>query len=211
MTEHDAPQIGHPEEGDRPTGELPAAGGTTDSQRTDIRVPDASGTVLTITDAVERFAVSAVTLGRRVRRGEVPAAYKRPGPKGDEWVIPVAALVGMGYHERGGEPTAALVAEPTSGLVADLKAVIDTLSGLVALEQRQLTAAQADRTSAQERAADLGARLELTTLALEERTADLGARLELTTLALDRERARADTLAAQLAARPRRFFHRRRQ
>ena len=60
-------------------------------------------------------------------------------------------------------------------------------------------------------AADLGARLELTALALEERTAELGARLELTTLALDRERARADTLAAQLAARPRRFFHRRRQ
>ena len=194
MTEQDLPETDHTDEADRAVGELPAAGDTSPGERTDPRTPDLSGTLLTIAEAAERYAVSTVTLGRRLRKGEVPEAHKRPSPKGDEWVIPAASLVSLGYAERGTAVTTSTTAPPVAEplIVTELSAVIASLTDLVEREQRQLEAAQEDRTNAQAQAADLGARLEMTTAELE------------------RERARAEALAAELAqARQRRGLFRR--
>jgi hypothetical protein len=77
--------------------------------------------------------------------------------------------------------------------VTELSVAIASLTDLVEREQRQLEAAQEDRTNAQ------------------AQTADLGARLEMTRAELEREWARAEALAAELTqARQRRGLFRRR-
>ena len=100
MTDHETPETGHEIGDDTPLGELPAVGETSPGERTDTRTPDTSGTLLSITEAVERYDVSTVTLGRELRAGEIVGASKRPTSKGDAWTIPAASLVAMGYVER---------------------------------------------------------------------------------------------------------------
>ncbi len=81
------------------TMELPAPGGTVPSQRIHLtRVPDASGTTVTLADAAEKYGVSRSTLKRRLADGEIQGAHKLPGPRGDEWHLPVAALEALGYR-----------------------------------------------------------------------------------------------------------------
>jgi DNA-binding transcriptional MerR regulator len=58
--------------------------------------PDSSGTTVTISEAARRSGVSVSTLRRRLTKGQVPGAHKAPGPDGEEWRIPVAALDGLG-------------------------------------------------------------------------------------------------------------------
>jgi len=101
-----------------PMGELPGSGETSTPARTDPRQVDASGTVLTLTEVTERYEVSMATLRRRLggEGGEIPGAHKVPGPKGEQWVIPAAAIVAMGYRERRtGAPS---VAAATAGIAA---------------------------------------------------------------------------------------------
>ena len=133
MTDQDLPETDHTDEADSPAGELPAAGDTSPGERTDPHTPDLSGTLLTIAEAAERYAVSTVTLGRRLRKGEVPQAHKRPSPKGDEWVIPAASLVSLGYAERGTAVTTSTPAPPVAEplIVTELSAVIASLTDLV--------------------------------------------------------------------------------
>ena len=57
--------------------------------------PDSSGTTLTISEAARRSGVSISTLRRRLAKGSIPGAHKAPGPDGEEWRIPVAALEGL--------------------------------------------------------------------------------------------------------------------
>lgn len=73
--------------------ELPAATSTTWTSG-----PPANGTELTIRQAADRLGKSASTVRRLIKAGTLPA-YKRPGPDGLEYRIPVAAL--------GGAPTPA--------------------------------------------------------------------------------------------------------
>ena len=89
-------------ENPEPMGELPGTGETSTPARTDPRQVDASGTVLTLTEVTERYEVIMATLRRRLggEGGEIPGAHKVPGPKGEQWVIPAAAIVAMGYRER---------------------------------------------------------------------------------------------------------------
>lgn len=201
VTGQDTPETDHTDEADRAVGELPAAGDTSPGERTDPRTPDTSGTLLTIAEAVERFDVSTVTLGRRLRRGEIPGASKRPSPKGDTWVIPAASLTLLGYAELTTEvdtptPGQGMTAVPTStldDLVAELREVI-------ARDGRQLEAAEADRKNLNETAAQA-----------RETAAAAVARAEAAEAELVRERERVEQLAAELAqARQRRGLFRRR-
>jgi hypothetical protein len=157
--------------------------------------------LLTIAEAVERFDVSTVTLGRRLRKGEIPGASKRPSPKGDTWVIPAASLTLLGYAELTTEvdtltPGQGMTAVPTStldDLVAELREVI-------ARDGRQLEAAEADRKNLNETAAQA-----------RETAAAAVARAEAAEAELVRERERVEQLATELAqARQRRGLFRRR-
>ena len=47
---------------------------------------------VTISEAARRTGTSISTLRRRLAKGQVPGAHKAPGPDGEEWRIPVAAL-----------------------------------------------------------------------------------------------------------------------
>ncbi len=80
------------------SAELPRAGGTTPGERTDPRTSDASGTTLSIAEASRRYGVSVATLRRKLHSGVLTGAYKQPGPKGEEWRLPVAALAALGYR-----------------------------------------------------------------------------------------------------------------
>jgi phage shock protein A len=55
---------------------------------------------VSLPEAAALFAVSKVTLRRRVQQGEVVGAYKAPGKRGPEWRLPLAALAGLGLKPR---------------------------------------------------------------------------------------------------------------
>lgn len=66
--------------------------------------------LLTIEDATREFRVSPKTIRRRLSGGEIDGAYKRPGSRGPEWVMPRGSLVAAGFVERPG--TTGLVSVP---------------------------------------------------------------------------------------------------
>jgi len=115
----------------------------------DPNTPDASGHVLTIKQASEQYAVSERTLRRRLDEGKIPGAYLSPGPKGEQWQIPAAALMILGYRRL----------EPEAERSAAAPAEAETVKGLLALiedlrsERKELTAgrnALAERAQALE-------------------------------------------------------------
>jgi len=117
---------------------LPVTGETSTPSRMDPRTPDASGTTLTIRQASERYAVSDRTLRRRVTAGEIAGAHRRPGPKGEEWQIPVAALESLGYKRLETAPDTAPAPQPTAGDTDTTAVLLDLIEELRA-ERRQLT------------------------------------------------------------------------
>lgn len=169
-------------------GELPAAGDTSTPERTG--AVDLSGSVLTIAEAVERYDVSRATLRRRLEEGALQGAHKVPGPQGETWAIPAAALVALGYVHRTTEPSTPAEPAPPAVAPAELLAVVDRLTTLLEGERAQLMAAENDRADARAQAAAAAARAELLTAELE------------------RERARVAELEAQVLARPRRRWRR---
>lgn len=64
--------------------------------------------LLTIDDATREFRVSAKTIRRRLTAGEIDGAYKRPGTRGPEWVMPRSSLVQAGFDVRDAATPAAL-------------------------------------------------------------------------------------------------------
>jgi len=60
-----------------------------------------SDPLLTIDEATRAFRVSPKTIRRRLAAGEIEGAYKRPGRRGPEWVIPRGALEAAGFVPRG--------------------------------------------------------------------------------------------------------------
>ncbi len=208
MIGRDTPETDQGTEADTSVGELPAAGDTSPGERTDPRTSDTSGTLLTISEAVERFDVSTVTLGRRLRRGEIPGASKRPSPKGDTWVIPAASLTLLGYAELTTEvttptPGQGMTAVPTStldDLSAQARDMVEELRAVLARDRAQLEAAEVDRKNLNETAAQA-----------RETAAAAVARAEAAEAELVRERERVEQLATELAqARQRRGLFRRR-
>lgn len=207
VTGQDTPETDQGTEADTSVGELPAAGDTSPGERTDPRTPDTSGTLLTISEAVERFDVSTVTLGRRLRRGEIPGASKRPSPKGDTWVIPAASLTLL-YDELTTEvdtptPGQGMTAVPTStldDLSANARDMLEELRAVLAEKRAELEVAKVDRENLNETAAQA-----------RETAAAAVARAEAAEAELVRERERVEQLAAELAqARQRRGLFRRR-
>ena len=57
--------------------------------------------LLTIEDATREFRVSPKTVRRRLVAGEIDGAYKRPGTRGPEWVMPRSSLDAVGFVRRG--------------------------------------------------------------------------------------------------------------
>lgn len=199
---------------DTTAGELPAKGGTSSSERTDTRTPDGSGTTLTIGEAVERFQVSHVTLRRKIEANLVAGAHKVPGPKGEQWRLPVASLEALGYPLRTDTTAGELPANNVATIGAEVDELVaqaaeasvlrDELEALRAEvkrdqadlrtllaeklgeSQRALMAAESDRTDARAEAAAATTRAEM--LAAE----------------LERERERLATTEAQLAEAQRR-------
>jgi len=64
--------------------------------------------LLTIEDATREYRVSPKTIRRRLSAGEIDGAYKRPGQRGPEWVIPRGALEAAGFARRIDVPGAEL-------------------------------------------------------------------------------------------------------
>ena len=95
--------------------------------------PDSSGTTVTISEAARRTGTSISTLRRRLAKGQVPGAHKAPGPDGEEWRIPVAALDSI-------EPTPKEKrARPEDDLVDELT----TLRATLAETERRAVVAEA--------------------------------------------------------------------
>lgn len=65
------------------------------------------GPFLTIEDATREFRASAKMIRRRRTSGEIAGAYKRPGTRGPEWVMPREALAAAGFAPRAAAPVAA--------------------------------------------------------------------------------------------------------
>lgn len=81
------------------SAELPRAGDTTPGERTDARSPDASDSTLTVAEAASHYRVSVATLRRKLRDGAIAGACKQPGPKGEEWRLPITSLTALGYRD----------------------------------------------------------------------------------------------------------------
>ena len=177
---------------------LPPVGGTTPAERTDPRVPDASGTVFSIQEAAKRYTVSVATLRRLLEPGGpgIAGAYKEPGPKGERWMIPTASLRALGYvpleeqaaevlkSEQAAEPAPTLGAE----VLAEMRATREMLVDLYRSGQARLEAAEQDRTDARREAAEMTGRLAELEARYAAELAAANARAEV--LAEELERAR---------------------
>jgi len=177
---------------------LPPVGGTTPAERTDPRVPDASGTVFSIQEAAKRYTVSVATLRRLLEPGGpgIAGAYKEPGPKGERWMIPTASLRALGYvpleeqaaevlkSEQAAEPAPTLGAE----VLAEMRATREMLVDLYRSGQARLEAAEQDRTDARREAAEMAGRLAELEARYAAELAAANARAEV--LAEELERAR---------------------
>jgi hypothetical protein len=100
--------------------------------------PQAEPELLTIPEAVARFEVGANTLRRWLQRGELEGARKVPGPQGETYRIPLAALVARGLKPRGGVEAAA-AADPLE--VAKLRIALE-------LEEQRRADVETQRASA---------------------------------------------------------------
>ena len=178
-----------------PTAELPAAGDSTPAARTDPRRPDASGSLLTIQEAAQRFDVSVATLRRRIEPGGggIEGAHKVPGPKGERWMLPIAALVSMGYADRLAESSEQAEQALNNEVIIELKASRELLEQLYRAERARLEAAEEHRVGAEQRASEMAVKV-------AEMSAELAA-----------ARTRSEMLAAELerARQPRGIFRRR--
>jgi hypothetical protein len=162
-------------------------------ERTDVRTPDASGTTVNLSDAVARFGVSRATLRRKLHDGEIAGAHKVPGPKGDEWRLPIAGLLALGYRDRAEEEAAAATPVPPAPELLDLTATIRALTETLEGERRALMAAEEHRHDA-ERERE------------EARVAQARAETELAAERALRERIEADLERARSEQPRRRWF-----
>lgn len=73
--------------------------------------------LLTIDEATRAFRASPKTIRRRLVAGEIEGAYKRPGTRGPEWVMPEGGLIAAGFAPRRDAPPRELPDDPI-GLAA---------------------------------------------------------------------------------------------
>jgi hypothetical protein len=161
----------------------------------DLRDPERSGTTLSVLEAVRQYGVSNATLRRKLKEGEIPGAFKAPGPKGDEWRLPVAGLLALGYRAVDEDETEPREQRP----VAEMRDLLHTMNRLMTTleaEHRQLMAAGEGYRSAEIEAARLQAEL------VGETERKLRAEAQLFTLraAQQRQQETIDELSRALSA-----------
>lgn len=158
------------------SAELPPAGRSTPAGRTDARTPDASGTNLTVAEAVERYGMSERTVRRHLAAGRYAGAYMEPSEAGERWRIPLAALEQLHtVHADRIEEDAGTVTAGQAELIEELRARIELLERINAghldaleHERKMLTAGTVIESELRERTARQEAEL-------RELTAELAA------------------------------------
>lgn len=121
--------------------ELPQRAAT-EPERVNVREVDASGTFYGLDEAADRYGLSVSTLRRRLAAGEVQGAHKVPGPKGETWRIPGAALVALGYEAVDAHPVPAASA---AAAAVDVGRLVDVLEDALTNANRQLEAGEDER------------------------------------------------------------------
>jgi hypothetical protein len=131
------------------------------------------GKTLPVLEAARRYGVSVSVLRRKVREGEIPGAFKAPGPQGDEWRVPVEELHSLGYRVVRNEPE---YQEHSNTELRDLMDSMNRLMSTLDAERRQLKAVDEGYRGAESKVTRLKAQL------VAEKERRLRAEAELATL-----------------------------
>src|ERR687892_2907721 len=115
---------------------------------------ESSGAHLSVVDAAKRYSVSIATLRRKLKEGEILGAFKAPGPKGDEWRLPVTGLEALGYRAVDEDETEPRQQHPRAE-IGDLLHTMNRLMTTLDAEHGQLRAAGEEYRSAEIEAAHL--------------------------------------------------------
>ena len=101
------------------------------------RSPEPSEAVegLTIAEAASAYGLSVSSVRRKLKAGELPGAVKVPGPKGEEYRIPPAALEALGYKAKATQAGAVLTAARAGLEVEQLSDKVKELEALLDLEK----------------------------------------------------------------------------
>jgi hypothetical protein len=87
----------------------------------------AGSDTLSVHEAALGYGVSVATLRRKLKEGEIPGAFKAPGPKGDEWRLPVSELLALGYRAVDDDQTEAR----DEHILAEMRELLHTLNRLM--------------------------------------------------------------------------------
>jgi hypothetical protein len=149
--EERSPQVPPPPgPGATPVGDAAPAGadGAQPREEAPPRPAGERSDTLTLGEASRLHRVSESTLRRRLANGALPGARKIPGPRGEEWHVPVAELEALGYRRvqpRESRPAAAAPAPavprvPSPRRDDAISETVAILSEALAEEQRRLLA-----------------------------------------------------------------------
>lgn len=115
----------------------------------ELRQPDLSGDVLTVSECAERYGVAERTVRRNLGAGRYPGAAKQPTPTGGRWLIPLAAA--ERHHSGAGNseqlPPAAESGQQSAELVEELRRRAVAAEQAVEELRRELRNAQAALTA----------------------------------------------------------------
>jgi hypothetical protein len=140
---------------------LPAPGDTSTPERTDVHTPDLSGSNLTVKQTAQTYIVSERTVMAKLKAGTVPGAKKVPGPNGEQWLIPAAAVAQI-WKPRASTPGVEAAAKPEqpdqvqllrelidvqAELRAEIAALRNQITELEQLTHRALPVAAADEAT----------------------------------------------------------------
>jgi hypothetical protein len=102
--------------------------------------PGVIGTTLSVSDAATRLGKAEKTVRRMLAKGDLEGAAKVPGPTGDTWQIPLAAVESYLARERAGEKQPGQVERTaqTVSRVAELEAALAAAQKEAAAERAAL-------------------------------------------------------------------------
>lgn len=100
------------------------------------RTPEPGDAVegLTIAEAAAAYGLSVSSLRRKLKAGELSGAVKVPGPKGEEYRIPPAALEALGYRAKETRAGAVLTAARAGVELEEMSARVKELEAKLELE-----------------------------------------------------------------------------
>lgn len=102
--------------------------------------PGVIGTTLSVSDTATRLGKAEKTVRRMLAKGDLEGAAKVPGPTGDTWQIPLAAVESYLARERAGEKQPGQVERTaqTVSRVAELEAALAAAQKEAAAERAAL-------------------------------------------------------------------------